>query len=606
MLWFRAWLQESSLMGPKCNDGILLRDMRLSRQDCTQESRQTEPVAPGCEAELLSAPGGYGTSQVFAQWMDLKDNVSASGNNKLAPSPEESDYFYDEYVDYPYNETLMASSLLANTNSTRNETITFRPDTETQRSSHYIAGDTPTIYAAASKNKTKLNHNQNIPKIVSSSPSSSGFTFFGVPLPNFNLNLNNLWGRGNGRMSEHQRLPDQQIAERKTAIVNNPPPPLPSPVLNHRFPPTMPEIQTGGFIPLLPGTGGFKPIPNPHLKPVGTVEIEKVNISESSWPIPENFTQAAITKVPHPTKPQTADNLKSESSLGHPIPTPSTPTIPTSPTNEKQPDTVLNTNRTHLQTKIEVEQSTVIEIIPSVVTNTESSINKVEENKKPTIEIQKETKNVKNESKSDSEFVTFVPQFEQTANSDRFEDIFKEFVDNVSVPAIVSSSESSKQILANAFKMTTEKSIMSTTAITTKTTATTEHASSPISTLLAPQPPQYRPQGRPIITRVQSPHVSGSAPLLSDLEISEDDQPSHLSKKETTDIQITGIATTQRIGTRNQDMSWYYVNYNKTNLEPYIGPGGTFPRSDSSNVCVLENFTIFLGIAVQLCILVAH
>ncbi|KAF2904922.1 hypothetical protein ILUMI_01254 [Ignelater luminosus] len=609
MLWFRAWLQESSLMGPKCNDGILLRDMRLSRQDCAQESRQAEPVAPGCEAELLSAPGAYGTSQVFSQWMDLKDNVSTSGNNKLAPSPEESDYFYDEYVDYPYNETLMASSLLANTNSTRNETITFKPDTETQKSSHYIVGDTPTIYAAASKNKTKSAHNPTIPKVVSSSPSSSGFTFFGVPLPNFNLNLNNLWGRGNGRMSEHQRLPDQQIAERKTAIVNNPPPP-PS-VLNHRFPPTMPEIQTGGFIPLLPGTGGFKPIPNPHLKPIGTVEIEKVNISESSWPVPENFTPATITRVSYPTKPQqTADNLKSESSLGHPIPTPSTPTIPTSPTNKKEPDTVLNLNKTRLQTTIEVEQPAVIEIIPSMVTNTETSTNKAEKNKKPstasTIELQKETKNVTNGSESNTEFVTFVPQFEQTANSDRFEDIFKEFVDNVSVPAIVTSSERSKQIQANAFKMTTEKSITSTTVITSKTTATTEHASSPISTLLAPQSPHYRPQGRPIITRVQSPHVSGSAPLLADLEISEDDQPSHLSKKETKDVQITGVATTQKIDTRNQDMSWYYVNYNKTNLEPYIGPGGTFPRSDSSNVCVLENFTIFLGIIVHLCILFAH
>lgn len=63
MLWLRTWLQETGSKGPHCSDGSLLRDLRLSRQECMLEQRGPEPVAPGCEAELLSGPS-YSTSQV--------------------------------------------------------------------------------------------------------------------------------------------------------------------------------------------------------------------------------------------------------------------------------------------------------------------------------------------------------------------------------------------------------------------------------------------------------------------------------------------------------------------------------------------------------------
>lgn len=184
-----------------------------------QESRLLDPVAPGCESELLSVPNPYDSSHSYVPWMNLKDNATTK-NNQL-PSPEESELFYDDYLDYQYNDST----------------------TTTEKSSHFIAGDTPTLYAASSKKNGTAVH---APKPISGSPSTSGFTIFGVPLSSFNFN--NLWsnnGRndkkdegGGGIMANVMTKPVKvnesngttlkmaqmkmpgQIIERKSAIVN--------------------------------------------------------------------------------------------------------------------------------------------------------------------------------------------------------------------------------------------------------------------------------------------------------------------------------------------------------------------------------------------------
>lgn len=53
MLWLRGWLQQASSEGPRCADGSLFKELRLSRQDCQRE-RYVEPVHPGCEAEMIN------------------------------------------------------------------------------------------------------------------------------------------------------------------------------------------------------------------------------------------------------------------------------------------------------------------------------------------------------------------------------------------------------------------------------------------------------------------------------------------------------------------------------------------------------------------------
>ncbi|KAL1490941.1 hypothetical protein ABEB36_011610 [Hypothenemus hampei] len=211
MAWMHGWLQETNLKGPKCQNGRLLSEMNDLRENCGEQERQVDLVAPGCESELLDAPEGVGKPP----WMQVKA-VNATENRLMPPSPEQSEYFFDDFIDL-------------------NETKGFLT---TPRSSDIVPGDTPTIYAAP-----KGRPPQDIPKGIPDSPSSSGFTFFGIPLPQLALFNNAI----NLRKEDATTVPS---ADDRAAIVNNPKP----------GPPDPPLIETGGFTPLLPGTGGFKPI----------------------------------------------------------------------------------------------------------------------------------------------------------------------------------------------------------------------------------------------------------------------------------------------------------------------------------------------------------
>lgn len=431
LLWLQAWLQEGSSVGPRCVDGSLLRELRLSRQECPPEDRNSELVAPGCESELLTAPDTFGTSQVFSPWTNLKSNISKEQKNHLAPSPEESEYFYDEYIDYPYNDT--------------HENLTQSP--------HYTPGDTPTLYAAP-KNKTR----PDIPKEVVNSPSTSGFTFFGVPLPS--LNLKNLLG-GNGRM-EDTKIP---VAERKVAIMNKPR----SGARGGLGLPSLPEIQTGGFVPLLPGEGGFKPIVNPHLQ-----DSQASNIT---------FSKVVLTTT---ETPQISTNSNSKMDNF-------TTQIPTTTSLSKN-FSIMKEEFTKVSEKIEelttsvIITSTTLETPPQVASTT-----------------------------------TELPEIE-----------------TASVLPEVSS-----------------------TVVAVKEEAMNKSVATPLSALLAPggQQPEFRPAGRPIITKVPSPHISGSAPLLSNPSFSEIVQP----------LSDTGASSTNTEQSTSTDTSWYFANYNKTNLEPFVG-----------------------------------
>lgn len=67
MIWLRGWLQQASAEGPRCADGSLFRDIRLSRQDCQRE-RYIEPIYPGCEAEMIKdSPSGSSSCKLCAK-----------------------------------------------------------------------------------------------------------------------------------------------------------------------------------------------------------------------------------------------------------------------------------------------------------------------------------------------------------------------------------------------------------------------------------------------------------------------------------------------------------------------------------------------------------
>lgn len=552
LLWLQAWLQESPVFGPRCVDGTLLREIRISRDDCNQDETSAQAVAPGCEAELLSAPG---TSQIIEQWFKRqnKTKLNFSNKNHLAPLPEESDYFYDDYVDYPYNETMITEPvhLIGNENVKQHKAAsTSAPKTvKTNASSHFVAGDTPTIYAAP-KNKTKT------PPKVQGSPSSSGFTFFGLPLPT--LNLNNLWGRT-------ADVP-LTIAERKSAIVNKPTH-IDFPLYPHSI---QPEFQTG-FKPILPGTvGGFKPILNPLIQ---NISLSKRNDTQTA-----SASKKTVFEATQPTSSSTTSKYMLQedffSSMGHPISTPKTTatterlkTIEKSYGSEKRLETTkknvgsekrLETteksaeSEEHLETT-EKRRETVEkrpETIEKRLETTEKRLGTAE--KRPEII---ENHPVTNATKiqaalqiaSGSKTILKTVSGNETLQAknastqieiaaDGFFDDF-DIIDAVSPPPLI---ETTPKPVGNTTE--TKKDLLST----------------PLTGLLVPggQQPQFRP-GRPTVTKVQSPQ----SPLQSALEFPVNPLPYNREVKE---------AIPRAANKNEKDLSWYFANYNKTNLEPYV------------------------------------
>lgn len=135
------------------------------------------------------------------------------------PLPEETDYFYDDVVD------LNDKTELQRDFSTEKSLSTLSPAIL----SHYVPGDTPTLYASARPNSSSYTDENS----ASANSGGTSYTFFGVPLPP--LNLNNIWGKPKGT---GKRLKDS----RRNAL------------------PKKTSIDQDGFTPLLPGIGGFRPM----------------------------------------------------------------------------------------------------------------------------------------------------------------------------------------------------------------------------------------------------------------------------------------------------------------------------------------------------------
>lgn len=155
-----------------------------------------------------------GTSNKVTSWA----NSEESNENK--PLPEESDYFYDDVVDL-------------------NDKVEFQREFSTEKTlstispailSHYVPGDTPTLYASTRSNSSsvKNEHSQH------TNSGNTDFTFFGVPIPP--LNFNNIWGQTKGT---GKRLKDSR---------------------RNSLPKKSSTIEQDSFTPILPGIGGFRPM----------------------------------------------------------------------------------------------------------------------------------------------------------------------------------------------------------------------------------------------------------------------------------------------------------------------------------------------------------
>lgn len=184
---------------------------------------------------------------------------------------QDSDYLY-QYVDYQDNG---------------NDTSTLLPSVST------IGAPTQTVKiihppSQTQKHQVLKNATSPIKKnpIMPPSPSSSGFTFFGLPLPNLNFNL---WGHS-GKKTDRK--------DSSTSSSDRP-----GRGRYRYFPPTEPEIHRGGFVPLPRGQSGFVPITDPrlmyekHAKHENTSKSLNVSDTPAQEERPRKSGNNTVTKV---------------------------------------------------------------------------------------------------------------------------------------------------------------------------------------------------------------------------------------------------------------------------------------------------------------------
>ncbi|XP_067008071.2 protein artichoke [Anabrus simplex] len=629
MLWLQAWLRDVSdeaEVGPRCADGSLLKEMRLSRQECKDRST-TEPVQPaGCETDAGNSV--LGTSQVLSTWMEVKDSTP---NPHGAPSPEESEYFYDEYVDYQYEDGNSTSSSNASSSNlvayTTPATPTLVPvqtaspaesNTQPQVSSHYITGDTPTFYAGTrrERNKTQVEPLK-IPQ--PGIPNNSGLTFFGIPLPS--LNLGSLWGSA--------RKADSKPGEVKFIGARG---------KVQMLPPSAPEVQSGGFVPMMPETGGFVPIVNPllmqnrsHGAHLNTEHHIKVNYS--SWDRPmtnrtiqltnltsltsyeHNFnTQRGPLPIPTSSFPQaetpstlrsetktsfsTTSKPTSETTLGHnnfvdPLALHSSQSKSTTTPPKQLEITTINTER-------ENSFSTVPQSLNELIHKSLPNMPSLEMTHIPSLETELVSTG---RSKPD---ITAVPNMVEIVNPEHSTLPTTTESDPWNPPwlskATGSINDSNKSTGFPADETTffsSARNIIETTPPESSASEASVQRPSSLSQFLIPggQQPQFRPSGgRPTITKVtvSPPSVTADPPLGPEPveEYLRGPVPN------TNPRSLHSLSNFKTEPPQNTSMDWYFKNYNRTNLEPYVGPGKTTPRSHSTkagfSICVWLLMTVNL------------
>lgn len=289
----------------------MLRDLDLNRQNCN---------FPHDDQNINKIPLTNEHGDLFLRHNEYDDCGPMSGEdgysdyppnqnhyNNQRPSPVESDYFYDQYVDYPINETM--KSTLNNTLARLNQTL-------------------PTAYVDFNQNK----FNQNFLPPPSRPPPSSQFTFFGHALPS--LTLGNVWGtgrtasnratsaengsRGKGRVQifrpgdpelqvivnrPSNDLSDQlDLRNREVAASSKKPVVDSLEKIDEKFYRPYPYFQTPfsqpkpekGFSPLIPGVsvGGFVPILDPSKN--DTNEETK----NTHWPNDDDLKEVQLVTKP--------------------------------------------------------------------------------------------------------------------------------------------------------------------------------------------------------------------------------------------------------------------------------------------------------------------
>lgn len=545
ILWLRAWYQETDSLthypGPRCRDGTMLRESRLSRSECQTDERSNNIPLTNEHGDLFSRQIPY--DECEAEGFD-----EPVGN--YPPSPIDSEYFDDQYIDYPINETHLAIS----NSSGPVQNIPY--------------GQLPDVPGANLSN-TILNYNKHKQFLQQQQQQAPGsqFTFFGMPLPS--LNIGNLWNNGrtaNNRANNraaagtkgkarvqvyrpedleifkflNQRDPqtDKKIDPRERNSLQTLPdrkyennnlqyrPYFQTPFMEPK------PIEKGGFVPILPGTtGGFTPIPNPYESSTDNVTSDESQSSESTLiNIQKNGTEKWNDKFQVPI------NTESPKIIDY---------------DTEQSDSKLVSNNE--ETFAETEMTKVTTLSP-------------------------------------------LQNFLADLTAPRYE---------VSQPTTITYSETTvrPEINLSESSSTTYRAPPYLPESTTSKNKKYADSPSSLSALVAPgaQLANYRPPGRSTITKVFS---STPTPIAEEYQRTTSDMRNDNKNSNINEIaSVTTTDITPDETTRKANMDWYYANYNKSLDEGY-GIGVNSLRSGCVSNFSFKSFSFSILLIVTISLLI--
>ncbi|OXU31673.1 hypothetical protein TSAR_000714 [Trichomalopsis sarcophagae] len=643
MLWLRGWLQQASTEGPRCADGSLFKEIRLSKQDCQRE-RQLEPVHPGCESEGIV---GMASSSSSPYPVQNTDSQHQSWMNMKNPSrlPADSDYAYDDYEDYPQESSNSSGGDLSN--SLQSNSLASLPPPS--MSSVVIVtpqaiGQNVEVSRTPSPSKSLNGKNNTVPGNrnpgIPPSPSSSGFTFFGVPLPSLSFSLWGNTGKKADRKDDHTGSPTSSSTSSSSSFPSSSNSPLssarPGRGRYRNFPPTEPEIHRGGFVPLPRGQGGFVPIIDPRIEQQrlannaskgfnkenesgSQVLHERKNIKTTNYTLGKverttgplttgvNHSNSKSTRPRNPIRDREEQLAKSHTSYIHKVPKNSTTTSTTTTSTSTARDLLVEADETLVSTEIystrDSEESVdkgSSEMASRIVWTTPKSKNNGTTSRTTTSTMMKETVTAA------VEVFPSKRMSSGTKDAGEKQKITSTTIMNFVTPEIITTENANimQEIPMEQPHTTTLKTlpVQSPESSSSVPQVSRSMEASALSALLVPGgqiPPvavsgsNIRQLGRPTITKVPSPYFD---PNGGEVDIEQDkvtnEKVDKLLPKE--DNHLSGSSLDEAVKLiEDSDFNWYFQHYNDTDLEPYVGIvyGGSLA---SSSGCVWRSTILWM------------
>ncbi|KAL5276626.1 hypothetical protein ACFFRR_002070 [Megaselia abdita] len=326
MQWLSVWLNETNfpLPGPLCDNGKLLRSARFDKAECS-DYRSAQ------ELPLLNEHGDIFNRQLSDEFNEQCDELPQNYKNR--PLAGESEYFYDQFIDYPPKDGPNISHIDLNPSQKYHTDIDLN---NTVLNTNFLSHPPP--------------------------PPESSFTFFGYP-----LNFGRIFG---GRSRNADRRNEKSVSPRsptargliksdlerylkesqaRVRFVDSSSDEGYSGEISSTFrtafkPPT---VEKGGFRPILPKSEyGFFPSPSTTTTPQTVIIQEKKlvqimtkepQITHNSLVIPRkgNVVRVVSTVSSFPVNPTTF--VEPVTSTTTTTTTIQTPSVTSSTTTERTP-----------------------------------------------------------------------------------------------------------------------------------------------------------------------------------------------------------------------------------------------------------------------------